>query len=178
MEICQNTNITWSEKKKEKSNMWQWVSNIASIMTILSAIITLLSAVSMKKYYEKIVLQYSIEKMTAAEQQLQMAKRHYQQIKRLYTGNSRGINKKTVSNLFVDIDEIFDKILYSISSSYPDICSSITSAREQINLATLEENILRPNEYFTELGVLLDNIYSGVKLVKETGQESNAKALM
>ena len=153
--------------------MWQWISNIASIMTIISAIITLSSAFAMKKYYEKIVRQYSIEKLTAAEQQIQNAKSQYQQIKRMYSSDGTGVKKETISDLYIDIDDKFDKVLFSIPSSFKNIIISIKDARKQINLALKADKIMSANEYYSELGILLDNIYWGIKIEKENEQRVN-----
>lgn len=154
--------------------MWQLISNIASILTIASAIITLSSAFAMKKYYEKIIRQYSIEKLTAAEQQFQIAKTQYQHIKRIYSGSSKGVKKETISSLYIDIDDKFDKVIFSIPTSFENITDSIKEARKQINLALKDDTFMTSNEYFAELGILLDNIYLGIKVEKEKGQRENA----
>jgi hypothetical protein len=154
--------------------MWQCISNIASVLTIASAIITLSSAFAMKKYYEKIVRQYSIEKLTTAEQQVQTAKTQYQQIKRIYSGDSKGVKKESISMLYIDIDDKFDKVLFSIPTSFESINTSIKEARKEINSALKDDKFMATNEHFSELGILLDNIYLGIKVEKEKGQRANA----
>lgn len=155
--------------------MWTNISNVADGLSIISAIITLFSAISIKKYYKKIVRQYSVEKLTASEQKLQVAKERYQQIKRMYSGEQRGVNKKKICGLYLDIDEIFDSVIFLIPTTFSSIINSIRSAKNEINTAIMDDIIPQKNEHFFELGTLLDNIYSGIKIEKEKIQKQNMK---
>lgn len=62
--------------------MWQFISNIASVLSIISAIITSCSALTIKSYYSKITTLYSVEKLTIAEQKSIEAKKIYQELKK------------------------------------------------------------------------------------------------
>lgn len=156
--------------------MWEAITNIASVFTIVSAIVTFLSALSIRNYYDKIVLQYSIEKLTVAEQHVQNLKTLYNQVKRLYKASSRGVTKSKLSNLYMDIDENLDQIIYSIPSSYIDITDLVNKVREQLNIAMSESQIMTESESFYELGILIDNLYAGVKIEKERGQNESMES--
>lgn len=64
--------------------MWQVISNIASVLSIISAIVTLCSALAIKSYYNKITTLYSVEKLTVAEQKSIEAKKTFQGLKEMY----------------------------------------------------------------------------------------------
>ena len=153
--------------------MWTYISNFADVLSVISAIITVKSAIEIKKYYKKIVRQYSIEKITVAEQKIHETKQLYQQIKKLYLSEGRGVTRTKLSELYIKIEENLDKISYDIPTSFEDLLSSIKSAKKQINYAMEGEKILTKSSAFMELGNLLDNINEGLKAEKEEMQKQN-----
>lgn len=155
--------------------MWEYVSYAADALSVVSAIVTVISALSIRSYYKKIIRQFAVEKLTNSEQKMQTAIEAYQQIKRMYSGNQRGVNIQKLSKLYLDIDEIFDSISFAIPTIFTSIISSIKTAKGHINQAIMANVILSKNDHYSELGLLLDDIYSGIKLEKEKIQKQNMK---
>ena len=154
--------------------MWQIVSNAASILSIVSAAITCISAVKIRSYYKKIVTQYSVEKVTIAEQKALEAKKEYQHLKSMYI-EIRGRKPKAYSDSYIAIDNALDDVKHSLPSGYEDISKLIKEAKEILNKATDSEVIAQKSEYFLELGTYLDNLYDGLESEKSKLQEKNVK---
>ena len=154
--------------------MWQIISNIASVLSIASAIITCITAGKIKTYYEKIVTQYSVEKITIAELKSLEAKKEYQQIKSMYL-ETRGRKAKAYSDSYMKIDNNLDDIKHSLPSGYEDISRLIKEAKVILNKAVEPEVITQKSSYFLELGTYLDNIYEGLESEKSKLQEKNVK---
>lgn len=154
--------------------MWQIISNVASVLSIASAVITCITTVKIKSYYEKIVMQYSVEKVTIAEQKSLTVKKEYQNLKSMYF-DSRGRRPKAYSDSYMTIDNALDDIKHSLPSGYEDISKLIKEAKLILNKATEPEVITQKSDYFLELGIYLDNIYDGLELEKRKLQEQNVK---
>lgn len=153
----------------------QGISFIADILSVVSAIITVLSAIAIKKYYLKIVRQYSVEKLTLAEQHIHSSIETVQQLKRIYSSNNRGLSEKRLCGLYLDIEEHLNCIIFDLPASFSDIISFSTNAKEKIKLATKSENILSKSSDFEELDILLNTIILNLKKEKENIQRENMK---
>ena len=145
----------------------------ADILTVISAIITVFSACSMKKYYDKIVRQYSVEKLILSEQHIHSAIGTIQKLKRIYSSSKRGLTEKNVNSLYLDIDENLNNILFNLPSSFENIMKCSYEAKEKIKLATQKTVILNKNFYFEELDNLLNAISLNIKKEKENIQHKN-----
>ena len=154
--------------------VWNVISNIASVLTIISAVVTTISAFAMKSYYVKIVSQYSVERVTVAEQKALEAKKEYQEIKKMYI-ESRGVRKETFSEAYIKIDDILDDIQHILPAGYVEISGLIKYAKEHINHATEPEVLQRINNAFLDLGKYLDSIIDKLKVEKSTLQKQNIK---
>ena len=82
-----------------------WLSLCADILTVISAIVTVVSVFTIKSYYNKIVRQYSVEKLTLAEQYIHNSIEIMQKIKRIYSSDTRGLSVKKIGGLYLDIEE-------------------------------------------------------------------------
>ena len=127
-----------------------------------------------EKYYEKIVTQYSVEKITIAELKSLEAKKEYQQIKSMYL-ETRGRKVKAYSDSYMKIDNNLDDIKHSLPSGYEDISRLIKEAKVILNKAVEPEVITQKSSHFLELGTYLDNIYEGLESEKSKLQEKNVK---
>lgn len=155
--------------------MWNAISDIADLLTIISAIVSLLSVLAIRSYYKKIVRQYSVERLTVSEQETQKAIEIYQQIRRIFAGDQRGVSTKKVSNLYLDISETLGKIVFTLPTDFTHILELIKNAKEAIVMATREEVILQRNDNYIMLDSILDSIYNAIKSEKETIQKQNMK---
>lgn len=155
--------------------MMKWLSLGADILTVISAIITVVSALSIRKYYNKIVRQYSVEELTLSEQHIHTAIETIQKLKRIYLSDKRGLTENKVNSLYLDIDDNLNNILFDLPSSFDSIMECLSDAREEIKLAIEKSVILTKNSHFEELEVLLNTISLNIKKEKEKIQRENMK---
>ena len=153
---------------------WSVISNIASVLTIISAVVTVISAFAMRYYYAKIVNQYSVEKVTVAEQKALEAKKEYQEIKKMYA-NPRGFRKETFSEMYINVDDLLDDIQHNLPAGYDEISELIKLARERVNQVTEPEALQRRTDEFLDLGRCLDSMIDKKKKKKATLQKQNIK---
>ena len=121
-----------------------------------------------------IVTQYSVERVTIAEQKSLEAKKEYQHLKSMYI-EIRGRKPKAYSDSYIIIDNTLDDVKHSLPSGYEDISTLIKEAKTILNKATEPEVITQRSEHFLELGKYLDNIYDGLETEKSKLQEKNIK---
>ena len=124
------------------------ISLIADIISIVSAILTIVSAISIKKYYKKIVRQYSVEKLILSEQYIHSAISKLQHLKRIYLANKRGLSENKLSELYLDIEECLNNIIFNIPTTYKTINKCLLDAKENIKVATQKNNILKKKYSF------------------------------
>lgn len=155
-------------------SVWSVISNIASVLSIISAVVTVISALTMRYYYAKIVNQYSVEKVTVAEQKSLEAKKEYQEIKKMYA-NPRGIRKETFSEMYIKVDDMLDDIQHNLPVGYGEISALIKLAKERVNQATEPETLETRSDAFLDLGKCLDSILDKLKVEKATLQKQNIK---
>lgn len=153
---------------------WSVISNIASVLTIISAAVTVVSALAMKNYYTKIVNQYSVEKVTVAEQKSLEAKKEYQKIKKMYA-NPRGIRKETFSGMYIIVDDMLDDIQHNLPVGYNEISTLIKLAKERVNEATEPQALEKRSDAFLDLGRCRDSMIDKLKVEKATLQKQNIK---
>lgn len=154
--------------------MWQFISNIASVLSIISAIITLCSALTIKSYYSKITTLYSVEKLTIAEQKSIEAKKIYQELKKMYI-TPRGRKNEAYSEKYMQIDNTLDDITHSLPVGFSDASTQVKHAKSMLNMASSEAFIYSKSEYFYELERNLDELYEILKSQKAKTQEQNVK---
>ncbi len=154
--------------------MWDIISNIASVLSIISAVVTAKSAWAIKGYYQKIVSQYSFERITVVEQKAYEAKREYQKIKGMYA-NSRGTKQSTVASIYIVIDNLLDEISHSLPSGYDEIHALIKQARGSLNESMDDVKIMSKSDSFIDLGSYIDGISEKLKREKESLQKENIR---
>lgn len=154
--------------------MWQAISNTASVLSIISALITLWSAIKIKTYYHKITTLYSVEKVTVAEQKSIEAKKIFQSIKEMYI-DTRGRKNSAYSERYMQIDNTLDDIARSLPVDCCDSLAIVRQAKEALDKATDTEFITKTSEHFRELGRCLDALYENLKCQKMMLQEKNVK---
>ncbi len=154
--------------------MWDIISNASALLSIISAVITFISALSIRNYYKKIVNQYSTEKVTIAEQKAFEAKRKYQDIKRMYM-NNRGIKVDAFSDAYMDLDSSLDEIQHTLPVGYGDLFDLVKEAKRLLNVATAPGHIKNRSQAFLDIGTYLDSISEGIKAEKTKLQERNVK---
>lgn len=153
----------------------KWLSFGADILTVISAIITVVSAFAIKNYYNKIVRQYSVEKLILSEQHIHNAIENIQKLKRIYLSDKRGLTETKVNSLYLNIDENLNNILFDLPSSFDNIVKCSSEAKEKIKLATNKSVILTKSSHFEELDDLLNAISMNIKKEKENIQRENMK---
>lgn len=154
--------------------MWQVISNMASVLSIISAIVTLCSALAIKSNYNKITTLYSVEKLTVAEQKSIEAKKTFQGLKEMYMA-PRGRKSKAYSEKYMQIDNALDDIAHSLPVDCSDVSKQVKQAKDVLNKAASKECIENTSEYFTELGRCLDALCESLKSQKAKAQEKNVK---
>lgn len=154
--------------------MWQVISNIASVLSIISAIVTLCSALAIKSYYNKITTLYSVEKLTVAEQKSIEAKKIFQGLKEMYM-TPRGRKSTAYSEKYMQIDNASDDIVHLLPVDCSDASKQVKQAKDVLNKAASKECIENTSEYFTELGICLDALCESLKSQKAKTQEKNVK---
>ena len=157
--------------------MWAAISNISALLSIISAIVTAKSALSIKSYYEKIVNQYSVEKITVAEQKVFEAKKKYQRIKRMYL-NSRGIKEDAFFDEYMDLDSALDEIQHALPVGYGDLIDIVKGTKRLLDTATVPEYIKNRSRAFLDIGGYLASISEGIKIEKAKLQEQNVKNIL
>lgn len=155
-------------------SIWSAISNIASVLSIISAVVTVVSALAMRYYYAKIVNQYSVEKVTVAEQKSLEAKKEYQEIKKIYA-NPRGFRRETLFEIYIKVDNMLDDIQHNLPAGYDEISELIKLAKECVNQATEPEVLQKRTNEFLDLGRCLDSIIDKLKAEKATLQKQNIK---
>ena len=154
--------------------MWQGISNIGSLLSIISAVVALRSAWAIKSYYNKITTLYSVEKLTVAEQKSIEAKKTFQMLKEMYM-DPRGRNDGAYPEKYMQIDNILDDVAHSLPADYSDVSALITHTKEVLDKASSEEFIAKASEHFKELGRYLDTLCENRKTQKSKVQEENVK---
>lgn len=154
--------------------MWQVISNIASVLSIISAIVTLCSALAIKSYCNKITTLYSVEKLTVAEQKSIEAKKTFQGLKEMYM-TPRGRKSTAYSEKYMQIDNTLDDITHSLPVDCSDTSALVKQAKDVLNKAASKEFIENMSEHFNELGRCLDALYESLKSQKSKVQEENVK---
>ena len=152
-----------------------WLSLCADILTVISAIVTVVSVFTIKSYYNKIVRQYSVEKLTLAEQYIHNSIEIMQKIKRIYSSDTRGLSVKKIGGLYLDIEENINHIVFDLPLSFDGIMKCSTEAKKKIKLSTKTDTILSKNCHFEELDDLLNAISLNIKKEKENIQKANMK---
>ena len=151
------------------------ISITADILGIISAIITVISAIAIRKYYQKIVKQYNVEKLTLSEQHIHQAIEDIQQLKKMYNANSRGLSANKLSELYCNIENNLNLITFELPSSFEEILNASFDAKKLIQKATDKSCISSKNSYFEELSVMLDALNLSIKKEKENIQYENMK---
>lgn len=154
--------------------MCQIISDIASVLSIISAIVTFGSALTIKTYYHKITTLYSVEKLTVAEQKSIEAKKTFQDLKGMYK-DSRGRKNTAYSDKYMQIDNTLDDIAHSLPVDCSNASKLVKQAKNLLNQATSKELMGNESGYFSELGNCLDMLYDSIKPQKATVQEENVK---
>ena len=154
--------------------MWQCISNIASVLSIISACTTLWSALTIKTYYHKITTLYSVEKLTVAEQKAIEAKKIFQELKEMYTV-SRGRKEEAYSEKYMQLDNILDDIVHSLPADCSDTSALIKRAKELLDKSIIKYLIAKKSEPFDELGRCLDELFENLKFQKAKAQEENVR---
>lgn len=157
-----------------EGHIWGWINNSASIITIISAVVTLVSSISIRKYYKKVVKQYSTEKIVIAEQKAHEAKQIYQKIKGMYI-EQRGFKKEAFSKSYLELENCLDEVSYYIPSVNEDAINLVKETKAVLNDIYNEQELNETNNKFVRLSALLDNISSALKSVKEQLHEDNIK---
>lgn len=152
-----------------------WLSLCADILTVISAIVTGVSVFTIKSYYNKFVRQYSVEKLTLAEQYIHNSIEIVQMLKRMYSGDKRGLSAKKISDLYLDIEENINHMVFDLPLSFDGIIKYSSKAKEKIKLATKTDIILLKSCHFEELDDLLNVISLNIKKEKENIQQANMK---
>ena len=147
---------------------WQGISNISSIVTIVSAIFSGVAWYKTKSYYSKIAKNNSFEKLSSLDSILIEIRELYEGIKKFHlTESKRGKNSQKIVDNHLNIEIKLNQIRNTIPSKYEDILKSISKANEQINTIGDKQRYFDSNDNFRELGTYLTNIEDGIKIEKE-----------
>lgn len=151
------------------------ISITADILGIISAIVTVISAIAIRKYYQKIVKQYNVEKLTLSEQHIHQAIEDSQLLKKLYNANNRGLSINRLSDLYSSIEAKLNLIVFELPASFEEILNATCDAKKLIQEATKQSCISTKSSYFEELCVQLDALNLSIKKEKENIQQENMK---
>ena len=154
--------------------MWQDISNIGSLLSIISAVVALRSAWAIKSYYNKITTLYSAEKLTVAEQKSIEEKKTFQDLKEMYMV-PRGRKSTAYFEKYMQIDNTLDDIVHSLPIDCSDVSVLVKQAKDLLNRAASKEFVENMSEHFNGLGRCLDTLYESLKAQKAKTQEKNVK---
>lgn len=155
-------------------SIWSALSNIASILSIISAVVTVKSAFAIRRYYDKLFNHYSVERITVAEQKALETKKEYQEIKKMYL-NPRGFREEKFFEQYIKVDNMLDDIQHNLPAGYYEISEQIKYAKECINQTTEPEVVQEKDDAFLDLGRCLDSIIDKLKVEKTILQKHNIK---
>lgn len=154
--------------------MWQVISNIASLVSIISAIVAFYTSVKIKSYYKKITTAYSLEKITIAEQDSIEAKDKYQNLKKLYI-ERRGALPQKYRSIYIEIEDLLDKIKHFLPTECEEGIKLIKETKVLINKLIDDESVNKNDLSFIDLGRYLDDICDYLKSQKSRIHGENAK---
>lgn len=147
---------------------WQNISNVSSVVTILSALFSGLSWYKTKSYYNKIAKNNSFEKLSSLDKDLEDIRNLYENIKKFHlTASKRGTNPQKIIDMHLDMESKLNQIRNTLPSKYKDILKCINTANAQIDFISDKELHFENNSSFRELGTFLKNIEDGIKIEKE-----------
>ena len=147
---------------------WQTISNIASVVSIGSAIYSGVAWYKTKGYYHKIAKNSNLEKLSLIDKNLVNINELYKGIKKYHIiKDERGRKPSKIIGEHLEIENNLKEITDTLPSKNKGILGSIVIACKQLDEIDKAKLYCESNTYFSELGTYIKSIESGVKLEKE-----------
>ncbi|GAA0106724.1 hypothetical protein UT300013_33480 [Paraclostridium sordellii] len=150
------------------SEIWQFISNFSSLITIATSVLSIFFWFRTKRYYNKVKNLVQLETFASLESYLNEIRTIYNAIERMNNAYiKRGNNNQKSIDMHLDISENLNYIRKKIPSEFKTILKTIECACSEINTIKDNESYTEKNVNFKELGVHIINLEEGFKVEKE-----------